>query len=65
MIRQEQQAIIKSMASKSDSGGIRTPNHQSRNLTFYPVELRSQQYKDKPLSRLKTIKHNDFYYRFC
>ena len=25
----------------SDSGGTRTPNHQSRNLIFYPVELRS------------------------
>ena len=24
-----------------DSGGIRTPNQQSRNLPFYPVELRS------------------------
>lgn len=25
----------------SDSGGTRTPNLQNRNLTFYPVELRS------------------------
>src|SRR5690606_18424367 len=25
----------------SDRGGIRTPNPQSRNLIFYPVELRS------------------------
>ena len=24
---------------KSDPEGIRTPNHQSRNLIFYPVEL--------------------------
>ena len=24
----------------SDLGGVRTPNHQSRNLIFYPVELR-------------------------
>ncbi len=24
-----------------DRGGIRTPNPQSRNLIFYPVELRS------------------------
>ena len=30
-----------------DSGGIRTPNHQSRNLIFYPVELRSLQYNHK------------------
>ena len=28
-----------------DPGGIRTPNHQSRNLIFYPVELRSQECK--------------------
>ncbi len=27
---------------KSDRGGVRTPNPQSRNLIFYPVELRSQ-----------------------
>ena len=26
----------------SDPGGIRTPSRQSRNLIFYPVELRSQ-----------------------
>lgn len=25
-----------------DRGGVRTPNPQSRNLIFYPVELRSQ-----------------------
>lgn len=25
-----------------DPGGIRTPNRQSRNLIFYPVELRGQ-----------------------
>ena len=25
-----------------ESGGIRTPNQQSRNLSFYPVELRTQ-----------------------
>jgi hypothetical protein len=25
----------------SDSGGIRTPNQQNRNLSFYPIELRS------------------------
>ncbi len=31
---------------KSDSGGIRTPNRQSRNLIFYPVELRSHKSKD-------------------
>lgn len=24
----------------SDPGGVRTPNPQSRNLIFYPVELR-------------------------
>jgi hypothetical protein len=27
-----------------DRGGIRTPNPQSRNLIFYPVELRSQNF---------------------
>lgn len=26
----------------SDPGGVRTPNPQSRNLIFYPVELRGQ-----------------------
>lgn len=26
----------------SDRGGVRTPNPQSRNLIFYPVELRDQ-----------------------
>lgn len=26
----------------SDRGGVRTPNPQSRNLIFYPVELRGQ-----------------------
>ena len=26
----------------SDREGIRTPNPQSRNLIFYPIELRSQ-----------------------
>ncbi len=25
-----------------DPGGVRTPNPQSRNLIFYPVELRGQ-----------------------
>lgn len=25
-----------------DPGGTRTPNQQSRNLSFYPIELRSQ-----------------------
>ncbi len=28
-----------------DLGGIRTPNRQSRNLIFYPVELLSQSTK--------------------
>ncbi len=28
-----------------DPEGIRTPNQQNRNLSFYPVELRSQDYK--------------------
>jgi hypothetical protein len=27
---------------QGDLGGVRTPNHQSRNLIFYPVELRGQ-----------------------
>ena len=31
-----------SFRSSSDPGGIRTPNQQNRNLSFYPVELRSQ-----------------------
>ena len=26
----------------SDRGGVRTPNPQSRNLIFYPVELRGR-----------------------
>ncbi len=26
----------------SDRGGVRTPNPQSRNLIFYPIELRSR-----------------------
>lgn len=26
----------------SEPGGIRTPNQQNRNLSFYPVELRVQ-----------------------
>ncbi len=30
---------------KSDLEGIRTPNPQSRNLIFYPVELRSHFFK--------------------
>ena len=31
--------------SESDLEGIRTPNPQSRNLIFYPVELRSHFFK--------------------
>jgi hypothetical protein len=31
-----------SFLSLSDRGRIRTPNPQSRNLIFYPVELRGQ-----------------------
>ncbi len=27
------------LKKNSDLGGIRTPNRQSRNLIFYPVEL--------------------------
>ena len=30
------------LAFISDRGRVRTCNHQSRNLIFYPVELRSQ-----------------------
>ena len=26
----------------SDPGGIRTPNQQNRNLSFYPIELRGR-----------------------
>ena len=29
----------------SDPGGVRTPNPQSRNLIFYPVELRGHDLK--------------------
>ena len=34
------------IAFKSDHGGVRTPNPQSRNLIFYPVELRGQVISD-------------------
>jgi hypothetical protein len=34
-------------AHYSDSGGIRTPNQQNRNLSFYPVELRSREFSGK------------------
>ena len=39
-----------------DSGGIRTPNQQSRNLPFYPVELRSHIYSGEGGTRT-----HDFY----
>ena len=31
----------------SDLGGTRTPNRQSRNLIFYPVELLGLKHKSK------------------
>jgi hypothetical protein len=31
--------------TSSDLGGVRTPNPQSRNLIFYPVELRGHFYR--------------------
>ena len=31
-----------------DRGGVRTPNPQSRNLIFYPVELRSHYFINFP-----------------
>ncbi len=34
--------IILRLFFQSDPGGVRTPNPQSRNLIFYPVELRGQ-----------------------
>ena len=34
--------FISNYALKSDHGRVRTCNPQSRNLIFYPVELRSQ-----------------------
>ena len=33
--------VILEFIGTSDREGIRTPNPQSRNLIFYPVELRS------------------------
>lgn len=33
---------LQAFISLSDHGGVRTPNPQSRNLIFYPVELRGQ-----------------------
>ena len=30
---------------KCDHGGVRTPNPQSRNLIFYPVELRGHLFR--------------------
>lgn len=43
-----------------DSGGIRTPNQQNRNLSFYPVELRSRKFrgKDSNLWRISRVLHN-------
>ncbi len=38
------------MKIPSDPGRIRTPNPQSRNLVFYPVELRGQKYKYEKLN---------------
>ena len=43
-----------------DPGGIRTPNRQSRNLIFYPVELRSQKHKDIIVSA-----HTIRFFLFC
>ena len=34
--------FITNNSKKSDPEGIRTPNRQSRNLIFYPVELLGQ-----------------------
>jgi hypothetical protein len=41
---EKQKAFTRKAFAKSisDPGGIRTPNQQSRNLPFYPIELRSQ-----------------------
>ena len=40
--RKQKAFLVKALANyTSDPGGIRTPNQQSRNLPFYPVELRS------------------------
>lgn len=39
-IKKPFQFILKRFLLKSDRGRFRTPNPQSRNLIFYPVELR-------------------------
>ncbi len=46
---EKQKAFTRKAFAKSisDPGGIRTPNQQSRNLPFYPVELQSQYIFDK------------------
>ena len=38
-----------------DLEGIRTPNHQSRNLIFYPVELRGLYFYNIFLYLFKTL----------
>lgn len=39
-LTQEKSALADALFS--DPGGIRTPNQQNRNLSFYPVELRGR-----------------------
>ncbi len=41
------------MALAGDPGRIRTPNPQSRNLIFYPIELRSPQIESAKIYILK------------
>ena len=44
----------------SDLGRTRTCNPQSRNLIFYPIELRSQ--KERPIKKLE---RNPLYQAYC
>ena len=45
-----------------DHEGIRTPNHQSRNLIFYPVELRSH-YTILTKVRIYTLTHQILFHQ--